>query len=247
LIKGYRRPGLIIDPGAARGLIGTDSLKMLIDMALRPQRMHKYVRWKSSNDVFSGISAMAEKSLGKVTIPIGLAGLTNATYTADVVGGQASQCPGLVPLHTLKQLGAIIMCGYFQNGDGLLGLRSPDGTITSHRIYLTDSGHYLLPIDAFHKKKNTELDSLTSHEMDAMNKTQRKSPWKPGNHQTALLSGIYISDVDPNQDFRQVPDMTVNCSASTTTTSRTTKANTTNLGVPSTRLVGQETRCFPRT
>ena len=122
-IRGVTRPGLIVDPGAARGLIGSDTLRVLINVVIKPAGMAKHIRWTSSTNLFTGISAATEKSLGIVSIPIGLAGIAWSTFKADVLGGSASCCPGLIPLSSLLSQGCVISCGHFSNGDGELGIQ----------------------------------------------------------------------------------------------------------------------------
>ena len=156
-IRGVTRPGLIVDPGAARGLIGSDTLRVLINVVIKPAGMAKHIRWTSSTNLFTGISAATEKSLGIVSIPIGLAGIAWSTFKADVLGGSASCCPGLIPLSSLLSQGCVISCGHFSNGDGLLGIRSRTG-FCAQRLLLTDSGHYLLPVDQFNMAGNFKTD-----------------------------------------------------------------------------------------
>lgn len=160
-INGRSRPGLIVDPGAARGLIGSDSLREIINSVLRPAGKDHLVKWKPSNNKFTGISTDEQKSIGLVNFPIGLLGISNSTYTADVIGGPSSRCPGLVPLITLLAQGCVISCGYFSNKDGIMGIRSPHG-FCAQRLYLTDSGHYLLPIDNFNRQRQIGLDRCIS-------------------------------------------------------------------------------------
>ncbi len=160
-VNGKPRPGLIVDPGAARGLIGSDSLRDIINTVLRPAGKDHLVKWKQSNNKFTGISTDEQHSIGLVNFPIGLLGINNATYTADVIGGASSRCPGLVPLVTLLAQGCVISCGYFANKDGIMGIRSHNG-FCAQRLHLTDSGHYLLPIDNFHRQRQIGLDRCIS-------------------------------------------------------------------------------------
>ena len=149
-VRGKQLFGLLIDPGAARGLIGTETLRILFKEVLHPRNLVGQVIWKTSKNAFSGISAKAETSLGLVTFPIGLVGLRSASFSADVIGDAASLCPGLVPLKSLIELGCCMLFAYFPNGDGLLGIwNKPTGTWCPQRLHLTDSGHYLLRIDKF--------------------------------------------------------------------------------------------------
>ena len=58
------------------------------------------------------------------------------------------------------------MCAYFKNGDGVLALRDPkDQKYKPQRLLLTDSGHYLLPLDHFHSKQSTSFDHRLMKDM----------------------------------------------------------------------------------
>ncbi|CAK0803910.1 unnamed protein product, partial [Prorocentrum cordatum] len=83
VIKGLKAHGLLIDPGASRGLIGTDTFADIVAQILRPRRLEKFVKWKPSINKFTGITADPQKSLSLVSFPIGLQGIKNATFAAD--------------------------------------------------------------------------------------------------------------------------------------------------------------------
>ncbi|CAK0872270.1 unnamed protein product, partial [Prorocentrum cordatum] len=83
VIKGLKAHGLLIDPGASRGLIGTDTFADIVAQILRPRRLEKFVKWKPSINKFTGITADPQKSLSLVSFPIGLQGIKNATFAAN--------------------------------------------------------------------------------------------------------------------------------------------------------------------
>ena len=149
-VRGQQQAGLLIDPGASKALIGMDSLKKIMDNVLRPKGMLKYMTWATSTATFQGINPTPEHSLGVVSFPIGLEGISGSRYVADVIGGPSTLCPGLVPLRTLAALHACIMCGHYKNGDGIMGLWHQNAWHPQH-LHRTDSGHYLLRIDHFSK------------------------------------------------------------------------------------------------
>ena len=74
-------------------------------------------------------------------------GLEDSHYKADVIGGNASMCPALVGNPSLVNMRAVLASNWFDNKDGLLII--PDGNDDFHmiRLLLTDSRHYLLPLD----------------------------------------------------------------------------------------------------
>lgn len=161
-VRGKITYGLLIDPGASRGLIGSETLRNIMQHVIKPHNKQHLVSRSKSNAGFSGISAGVQMSLGRVNIPIGLLGVNRATFTADVIGGDSSNCPGLVPLRTLLSHGCLISCGFFGNGDGVLAIKvttkNGEAKYAAQRLLWTDSGHYLLPIDNFGRRSNDKLD-----------------------------------------------------------------------------------------
>eukprot|EP00435_Cladocopium_sp_Y103_P076100 s59_g76.t1 len=148
-VRGEKRRGLIIDPGAASGLIGCDTLKDLIEHCIKPYGKEISID-KSITSPVSGISGGSDRTLGQVTIPL-VTGGCPISFTGEVIGGDGSMCPALVGNPSLRKMNSTIFTNYFQNGDGLLVLdsRSDDkgGSLKMLRILLTDSGHYILPTD----------------------------------------------------------------------------------------------------
>jgi len=175
-VKGQVIHGLLIDPGAARGLIGADTLKDIIQYVLKPHGKQNKIKWHKSTNKFTGISAESQQSLGQCEFPIGLKGLQHCTFHADVIGGKGSTCPGLVPCHSLQNSGCLIAFGYFPNGDSLLGIRATNGNFVCQRLLATDSGHTLLPIHHFNTKTDSKLDTLILHESRLLTKSFGKIP-----------------------------------------------------------------------
>ena len=85
-VRGEQRHGLLIDPGAASGLIGSDTLKQLMDNCITPfgKQHGVYMNYNKTTPV-SGISGEANQTLGEISIPL-QAGGYSITYTADVIG-----------------------------------------------------------------------------------------------------------------------------------------------------------------
>ena len=195
VVKGNHVYGLIIDPGAARGLIGSDSLREIIENVLKPAKQDKYIKWTKSFNSFTGISAQPQTSIGMVKFPIGLLGMSRAAFRADVLGGQASKCPGLVPLQSLQQQGCVIACGYFKNGDGLLGIRLSSGHFCTQRLLLTDSGHYLMPVHYFNHKNDRRLDQLMTSDYRQLDREGRRMKDDGSRDATVFAIGC-LSDHD---------------------------------------------------
>ena len=144
-VKGDKRRGLLVDPGAASGLVGSETLRDLLSVL--PEDRQREVTWNyQKHHSVSGISGTPENTMGEVTIPLTLSGASGA-YRADVLGGDGSLCPALLGNPALRRQRAAILTDYFENGDGVLVVQKSDQERHYLRILLTDSGHYLLPVD----------------------------------------------------------------------------------------------------
>ena len=145
-VLGEKRRGLLVDPGAASGLIGTETLRDILEHCV-PKDKAKDVVWDHDRvNSVSGINGTPEATLGEVHIPLQLAGATGS-FTADVLGGEGSMCPALLSNPSLRKQKASLLCDYFENGDGVMVVSDGDSGWHYLRLLLTDSGHYLLPID----------------------------------------------------------------------------------------------------
>ena len=150
-VRGLRRRGLTIDPGAANGLIGSETLRDLLDHWRNSDQVRAGLRWNyEKNSSVTGISGSSDTTLGEVTVPLPmLGGLEDACYTADVIGGSGSLCPALIGNPSLVKMKATIATAWFDNRDGLLIIPKTEAPGEHHtlRLLLTDTGHYLLPLD----------------------------------------------------------------------------------------------------
>ena len=104
------------------------------------------------------------------------------TFSADVLGGDGSLCPALLPNPSLRRIHAGVLTEWFENGDCLLVFKGPhndtnDSNNTKQelamlRILLTDSGHYLLPMDNESdngEKTNNNIERFMLHMQQPMN------------------------------------------------------------------------------
>ena len=150
-IQGRRRRGLIIDPGAANGLVGSETLRDLLQHCDLRDQVNETISWSEKQSEVTGISGSADTTLGEVCLQLPmLGGLRDACYVADVVGGEASCCPALVGNPALVKMGAIIAANWFENKDGLLIVPGSSGDgqeMQLLRLLYTDSRHYMLPLD----------------------------------------------------------------------------------------------------
>ena len=159
VVRGQKRRGLLIDPGAASGLVGSETLRDLLATCVFPfgKEDNFEIRYDKTSPV-SGINGASDRTLGQVTVPLQTAGHA-ISYTGEILGGQRSLCPALVGNPALRSMNSVLFTNYFQNGDGLLStdyVTEKDGEEVKRfklfRLLLTESGHYLLPTD----KPNTK-------------------------------------------------------------------------------------------
>ena len=173
-VLGEKRRGLFVDPGAASGLIGSETLRDLIS-CLSPEQ-HGDISWnyEKSNNV-SGINGTPETTLGMVNLPPRFSG-AHGSFSADVLGGEGSLCPALLSNPALRRQQASILTDWFSNGDGCLVVRA--GKLQENgqrkkevnasewcylRLLLTDSGHYLLPVDDPRELSKEMVNDVDNH------------------------------------------------------------------------------------
>ena len=163
--------------------------------------MHRHVKWHKSNNKFTGISADPQHSLGMVQFPIGLKGCKHADFMCDVIGGASSKCPALMPLISMLNTGCLISCGYFANGDGLLGIRMQDGSFRTQRLLYTDSGHYLLPIHHFNKPVDEDLNKIMKQDFRKLQQEHGKKARTHHDHRHNLTFPVALHEEnDANKD-----------------------------------------------
>ena len=161
-VRGERRRGLIVDPGAASGLVGTETLRDIIESCVAPAGKANELKYRFEKTTpVSGISGEADHTLGEVEIPL-VTGGQAIQFTGEMIGGAGSLCPALVSNPALRKLRSRIFTEFFNNGDGLLVTGPLSGSDPSDmkyfRLLLTDSGHYILPTDdaAYNNKVSEE-------------------------------------------------------------------------------------------
>ena len=165
-IRGEKRRGLLIDPGAASGLIGSETLRDLIKHCIPQNKQQGDVKWSSRTTSVAGISGESDETLGEVSIKLNTSSRT-ISYKGDVIGGAGSLCPALVGNPTLRQQQAALYSDCFPCGDGILVIHraemlGPDQEPILLRLLLTDSGHYLLPTDG---KSSTKVSRETTDQV----------------------------------------------------------------------------------
>ena len=154
-VRGRRVLGLLVDPGASSGLIGTDTLKEIMESGALPKSRIEEIEWGPSTTTVTGISGQSDDTLARISLPIDVGSSeVPASYTADLIGGQGSTCPALLPNTSLRQMRAAVMTEWFDNGDGALvvsangkKLNDPSSELLVMRMLLSESGHYILPVD----------------------------------------------------------------------------------------------------
>lgn len=116
--------------------------------------------YRRTDRAFVGIDGEPSEGLSKANFRLGIPG-TKATFDTDLIGGQGSKCPGLLPLDTMRKNRCGLLCGFFENGDGHFII----GTVQTNslewkgvRVYLTDSEHYRLPCEDYSQNVTKEQD-----------------------------------------------------------------------------------------
>ena len=177
--------GMLVDTGAAKAIMGTDTMKEYITDIL--SKYGKVISVSPSESRFTGIGGRQEKSKGLAQTPLGipLPGVAEVSIDLDLPGDLGSQRPGLLPLSVMLRLQSSILCGVLQGGDGIMILRILDNDIHSRakkipktffvQLYLTDSCHYLLPIGRFEKGSWAEQSKLRKAVMQYFNEVLRTS------------------------------------------------------------------------
>ena len=186
MIDGAKRRGLLVDPGASNGLIGSETLRDMMSSCLGEKERSK-VRWSSKTAQVSGISGAKDQTLGEITVPVNF-GNGRGSFTADVLGGEGSLCPALLSNPALRKLSSVIFTNFFDNGDGLLACHAQDAESSSSpsewshfRLLLTDSGHYLLPVDQSNTKVQGEATVKAASFLQTTAKVV-KSKWSDVRH-----------------------------------------------------------------
>ena len=145
VVRGRQVHGLIVDQGAATGVAGTDTVSRFVEEVLKKQGLTHTT--KASKGSFSGIDGETVSGYGRVSLPIGLPGLPNATYSADLLGGQGSSCPMLLPNSTMMRFQMSTFANIMPLGDGVLMVRpldqhsQPEDRCVLFPMLLADSGH----------------------------------------------------------------------------------------------------------
>ena len=119
-VRGERRRGLIVDPGAASGLVGTETLRDMIQSCIAPHGKQDGIKYSFDKTTpVSGISGEADQTLGEVVLPLTTGGQA-IQFKGEMIGGPGSLCPALVSNPALRKLKGKIFSDFFENGDGLL-------------------------------------------------------------------------------------------------------------------------------
>ncbi|CAE8606470.1 unnamed protein product, partial [Polarella glacialis] len=137
-VRGVKRHGLLIDPGAASGLIGSDTLKEFRDEILLPHGVDIICRPTTQN--VSGVSGKPEPALSRVTMPI-FPGIKSSTFTADVIGKQGSKCPALLPNPSMRAANMGLLTNFFENGDGMLIVHDNGKRLLYRRLIVHRQAH----------------------------------------------------------------------------------------------------------
>ena len=151
-VRGQKRRGLLVDPGAGAGIVGSETLRDILENIPYLKDRPEVIEWTSRSTSVTGISGQGDSTLAHVTFPFHLTKDLLGSFSADVLGNEGSLCPALLPNPSLRRLHAGVLTEWFENGDGLLVFGEPSevgdsSRVITLRILLTETGHYILPVD----------------------------------------------------------------------------------------------------
>ncbi|CAK9111649.1 1-alkyl-2-acetylglycerophosphocholine esterase [Durusdinium trenchii] len=199
-VQGHKRRGLLIDPGAAAGLVGSETLRDIIEHCYPNAHREEAITWSDSEATITGISGQPDKALGRVHLQLPLKDL-GATYTADVIGNAGSLCPALVGNPALCEMRASLHSRWFDNNDGLLVTWDTNNSVKPEmhlfRYLLTDSGHYLLPLD-----EQAEVPSQHYEACHFIRHLSNVSKTKWPDHAYTFWQSVTQTEADPKQKWR---------------------------------------------
>ena len=117
-MKGKKLHGLIVDPGAASGLMGVDTLQEYFDDVLWPLGFGEGDLLYTYNHLpwLRGIEGYRERAVARVSLLVGVDGEL-CLWDADLSRGG---CPGLLSNESFRRLRLSLIANFFENGDGIL-------------------------------------------------------------------------------------------------------------------------------
>ena len=199
-VQGHKRRGLLIDPGAAAGLVGSETLRDIIEHCYPNAHREEAITWSDSDATITGISGQPDKALGRVHLQLPLKDM-KATYTADVIGNAGSLCPALVGNPALCEMRASLHSRWFDNNDGLLVTWDTNNSVKPEmhlfRCLLTGSGHYLLPLD-----EQAEVPSQHYEACHFIRHLSNVSKTKWPDHAYTFWQSVTQTEADPKQKWR---------------------------------------------
>ncbi len=83
--------GIIVDPGAATSLSGTEAVRRFVEDVPKTRGYAKRV--SPSEATFTGVDGVAKPERGRCEMPLRLADAPDATWPTDLFGQDGSCCP----------------------------------------------------------------------------------------------------------------------------------------------------------
>ena len=120
-VRGGNMCGLIVDPGASAGIMGTETMREVVQKHLESTGLDYTLEPPTAT--FTGLGGKSDSGLGVSNMPIGIPGCANVTFKADLIGDHGSKCPGLLPLESLLQYSAALFCDILEHRDDVLVFR----------------------------------------------------------------------------------------------------------------------------
>ena len=237
-VKGQPTYGLIFDPGASEALAGTQTVVEYCRDILRPNGYEPQVIATNTDNSFVGIDGLPLASGVRLGLLCNL-GPATFNFETETIGQSGDRCPLLLPNKSAIKHRMISLHGHFPNGDGLLIMPEggQDGTPIAMRMLLTDSGHYLIPLQPHFNNRETTTQNELKQAIKTVQQTLNKlSPHpKVANTWLCTKSGHWQkSDPNINQTLNNTATEGQNTSQTKQSTDNSTmnEATTTHVDPP---------------
>ena len=181
MVRGRKRHGLLYDPGAASGIIGTDTVRDY----QRDIIADTIIETRPTKSKIAGIDGQPAPEIGKVVLPLKIPVLKGAAFAGDMIGDMGSFCPVLLPLQASMRYRAVMYANGFPNGDSILTLfprtlaqmdEEWEPIPICMRLLLAKPGRYIAPMDDVSVKEEIDRKYLREHVMRIVNWFARITP-----------------------------------------------------------------------
>jgi hypothetical protein len=148
--------GGLIDGGASKLIMETETLRELIPTIYKPLEQYVEVSTVTHGSSVSGVGGKAWKIIGKTKLTFSLSlPFKIQSIDFEFIGEDGSVIPGLVHLHVLITLKATTYHDILPYGNGIMVVHETEKDGKTHvgfvHLYHKKSDHYMMPLGAFSK------------------------------------------------------------------------------------------------